>query len=124
MTSYIVCRSKLIWSESQPIQTIQFFLWNSRHIGCSKCFSNERHYYAGLRWNISVVEIPPFSTLHLKLEFHRGNRTHRAASGRDTLSLEHQVFRPDAARCVRFSRWNSRFRQICPTTFGDQGKKN
>ena len=29
------------------------------------------------------------------------------ASGRDTSSLQHQVFRPDAARCVRFSRWNS-----------------
>ena len=44
------------------------------------------------------------------LEFHRKNRTHRAASGRDTSSLQHQVFRPDAARCVRFPQWNSSFR--------------
>ena len=43
----------------------------------------------------------------LKLEFHRGNRTHRAASGRDTSLLQHQGFRPDAARCVRFPRWNT-----------------
>ena len=46
-----------------------------------------------------------------KLEFHRENRTHRAASGRDTSLLQHQVFRPDAARCVRFSRWNPSYRR-------------
>ena len=54
---------------------------------------------------------------HLKLEFHRGNRTHRAASGRNTslLHRKHIVnirfFRPDAARCVRFSRCNSSLRR-------------
>ena len=29
------------------------------------------------------------------------------ASGRDPALLQHQGFRPDAARCVRFPRWNS-----------------
>ena len=52
-----------------------------------------------------------FGTLYLgnnlKLEFHQENRTHRAASGRDTSLLQHQVFRPDDTRCVRFSGWNS-----------------
>ena len=43
----------------------------------------------------------------------RGNRTHRAASGRNTSLLQHQIFRPDAARCVRFSRWNSSLRKVC-----------
>ena len=46
----------------------------------------------------------------LKLEFHRKNRTHRAASGRKTWCWSNDVSPPDAARCVRFSRWNSSFR--------------
>ena len=37
------------------------------------------------------------ATKYHKLEFHRENRTHRAASGRDTSPLQHQVFRPDAS---------------------------
>ena len=58
-----------------------------------------------------LLEFPGMGhRFELKLEFHRGNRTHRAASGRNTSLLQHQGFRPDAARCVRFSRWNSSFR--------------
>ena len=48
------------------------------------------------------------SCMNLKLEFHRENRTHRAASGRKTWCWSNDV--SDAARCVRFHRWNSSLR--------------
>ena len=57
---------------------------------------------------------------HLKLEFHRENRTHRAASGRGPALLQHQGFRPDAARCVRFPRWNSSFSFSFRVCIGNQ----
>ena len=58
---------------------------------------------------------------HLKLEFHRENRTHRAASGQQTWCWSDDVSRPDAARCVRFPRWNSSFRLFAQFWLGTLG---
>ena len=72
-----------------------------------------RQYCIG--YSMSVLSYREHTTFGpLKLEFHRGNR---AASGRNTSLLQHQVFRSDAARCVRFSRWNSSFRLCIGSTF-------
>ena len=69
-------------------------------------------YHVSLQCGHCVVLSRVGSITQVTLEFHRGNRTHRAASGRNTSLLQHQLFRSDAARCVRFSRWNSSFRPI------------
>ena len=106
------------------------------------CLNNTDHILRkcrqGYGWSTRKHSEPPRSFpsdinhgWDLKLEFHRESRTHRAASGRKTWCWSGNVSRPDASRCVRFSRWNSSLSHVnCgrrderhvdrnPSTYGD-----